>query len=141
MQGRAIMTISSDYVGVDVSKHHLDLSLGSSKGHRRIGNDASGMAELARHLSGLPRPHLVCEATGSYTRLLMREAAAKGYGLSRVNPRQVRNFARACGQLAKTDKIDASLMVRFAQAMQPPPRPRPMPPPSSWPIMSAAAGS
>jgi len=114
------MTIQADYVGVDVSKHHLDLSIGSSKGHWRVRNDAGGMVELARRLSNLSQPHLVCEATGSYTRLLMGEAGRQGLALSRVNPRQVRNFARACGQLAKTDKIDAAIMVRFAQAMQPP---------------------
>lgn len=117
------MTTSSDYVGVDVSKHHLDLCLGSNKTHWRVRNDAGGMAELSQYLSGLAHPHLICEATGSYTRLLMGEAGRQGFALSRVNPRQIRNFARACGQLAKTDKIDATIMVRFAQAMQPPASP------------------
>lgn len=114
------MTIASDYVGIDVSKHYLDLSFGPTGSHCRIRNDAVGMGELLGRLSGLCRPHLICEATGSYTRLLMQAAGRQGVALSRVNPRQVRNFARAAGQLAKTDKIDAATMVRFAQAMTPP---------------------
>lgn len=114
------MTSLHDYIGVDVSKHHLDLFSAVSQAHWRIGNSAAGLAELGQHLAGLSEPHLVCEATGSHTRLLLREAGRQGLAVSRVNPRQVRDFARACGQLAKTDKIDAALMVRFAQAMQPP---------------------
>lgn len=120
MQGRAIMAVQSTYIGVDVSKHHLDLSSGSSRPHWRIGNTRAAVAELLGQLSGLAHPHLVCEATGSHTRVLLRAAGQQGIAVSQVNPRQVRDFARACGQLAKTDKIDAAIMVRFAQAMQPP---------------------
>jgi len=114
------MMTSNDYVGVDVSKQHLDCFVGSNQSHWRVGNNANGMAELVRRLSGLSHPHLICEATGSYTRLLMGEASRQGFAMSRVNPRQIRSFARACGQLAKTDRIDAAIMVRFAHAMQPP---------------------
>ena len=115
-----------DYVGVDVSKQHLDLALPGSR-VVRVPNTAAGMAQLLRRLAGLSRPQLVCEATGSYTRLLARELGRHGIAFSRVNPRQVRSLARAGGQLAKTDAIDAGLVLRFAQLMQPPPAPAPDP--------------
>lgn len=120
------MSIVPDYVGVDVSKQHLDLAVA---GHRvfRVPNSAGGLARLVARLAGLSRPHLVCEATGSYTRLLARELGLRGIALSRVNPRRVRELARADGQLAKTDAIDAGLVLRFAQLMQPEPDPAPDP--------------
>jgi len=120
MQGGVIMNTSSAYVGIDVSKHHLDLAISGMAGTWRVDNTAKGVKDLVGRVSRLTRPHLVCEATGSYTRLLVAELAKTGIPLSRVNPRQVRSFARAAGQLAKTDTIDAALIVRFAQAMQPP---------------------
>jgi transposase len=121
------MNAICDYVGVDVSKHYLDLSVAGSSQGWRVSNSAAGMASLAKRLSHLQQPHLVCEATGSYTRLLVSELAARGIPVSRINPRQVRAFARAAGQLAKTDAIDAGVIVRFAQAMQPPASPPPDP--------------
>lgn len=108
------------YVGVDVSKHHLDLAAPGLGQPSRVHNTPAGVAELVRRLSRLERPHLVCEATGSYTRLLVRELGRRAIPVSRVNPRQIRDFARAAGQLAKTDAIDAALIMRFARTMQPP---------------------
>lgn len=114
------MNTSCDYVGIDVSKHHLDLALSGSSRRWRVNNDTHGITALIEGVSQVARPHFVCEATGSYTRRLEAELARRGMPLSRVNPRHVRSFARAAGQLAKTDAIDAGLIVRFAQAMQPP---------------------
>lgn len=110
----------ADYVGVDVSKAHLDLAPAGGKGFR-VANSPAGLARLRERLADLRRPHLVCEATGSYTRLMARELAAQGIALSTVNPRRVRELARADGQLAKTDAIDAQAILRFAQRMQPAP--------------------
>ena len=121
------MRTDPQYVGVDVSKHHLDFVMPGTAQCCRVSNSAAGLAGLVRRLSRLERPHLVCEATGSYTRPLVRELAQRSIPVSRVNPRQVRDFARAAGQLAKTDAIDAALILRFAQAMQPPVSPPPAP--------------
>lgn len=116
------MIRTADYVGIDVSKHHLDLAMAGAKVFR-VPNTQAGLAHLVERLSGLSRPHLVCEATGSYTRLMARELAVRGIALSRVNPRRVRELARADGRMAKTDAIDAEAILRFARLMQPEPGP------------------
>lgn len=108
-----------DYVGIDVSKAHLDVCLGEPGKVVRLGNDRAGLAQLARRLGHLAHPHVVCEATGSYTRLLHEQMARRGIAVSRINPLRIRHYGRALGQLAKTDAIDAGLIVRFALAMQP----------------------
>ena len=115
------------YVGIDVSKHHLDVAFPGPAKAWRTTNDRAGIAALARRAARLDRPQLVCEATGGYTRGLGHELAARGIAFSKVNPRQVRDFARATGRLAKTDAIDAGIILRFAQAMQPPATPPPAP--------------
>lgn len=120
------MTFSSDYVGVDVSKQHLDLAMAGARVFR-VPNNPAGMSRLVARLAGLQRPHLVCEATGSYTRLMAREMARQGIAFSAINPRRVRDLARADGQLAKTDAIDAAVILRFACLMQPEPSPAPDP--------------
>lgn len=116
------MILSPDYVGVDVSKHHLDLCSSGAKPFR-LPNTAAGMARLVQQLAPLRQPHLVCEATGSYTRLMAREMGQHGIALSRINPRQIHDLARADGTLAKTDAIDAAKILRFACLMQPEPDP------------------
>lgn len=111
-----------DYVGVDVSKSHLDVALAGAKA-MRFPNTASGMTRLMQQLACLGQPHVVCEATGSYTRLMARQLSGRSIAMSRINPRQVRDLARANGVLAKTDAIDAAQILRFAQLMQPQPDP------------------
>lgn len=113
------------YVSADVSKAHLDVAFPAAANIWRTTNDATGIAALQRRLSRLEHPHLVCEATGGYTRLLAGRLAEQGIAFSRVNPRQVRDFARASGRLAKTDAIDAAVILSFAQVMQPPAVPPP----------------
>jgi transposase len=110
---------SSQFIGIDVSGDYLDVAFADAGRVWRIGNDAAGLAALGRRLSGLDRPHVVCEATGRHTRLLAGALARQKVAMSRVNPRQVRDFARASGRLAKTDAIDAAVILRFAQTMQP----------------------
>jgi transposase len=117
----------SNYVGVDVSKHHLDVAFPDAPKVWRTPNDAGGIAALVRRMRRLGSPHVVCEATGGYTRQLTGDLAAGAVPFSRINPRQVRDFTRATGRLAKTDEIDATAILRFAQAMQPPASPAPAP--------------
>lgn len=110
------------YVAVDVSKAMLDVALPSLW---RTSNTPAGLAALTRKLAGIERPHVVCEATGRYGRLLARTMDEAGIAFSSVNPRQVRDFAKATGQLAKTDAIDARAILGFARAMQPSATPQP----------------
>lgn len=114
------------YVGIDVSKQHLDLAMAGS-GVVRLANSQAGVAGLVERLAQVKPAHVVCEATGSHTQVLARQLGASGIALSRVNPRRVRELARASGQLAKTDAIDAAMILRFAQIMQPQPDPPPQP--------------
>ena len=114
---------NSHYVAVDVSKAMLDVALPAPW---RTPNTPSGVAALRRRLGRIDHPHVVCEATGRYGRLLGRTMGEAGIPFSAVNPRQVRDFARAAGQLAKTDAIDADVILRFARTMQPAATP-PMP--------------
>lgn len=119
------MLVTRTFIGIDVSKDTLDIALGLSPKVWRIGNDPTGLGGFWRRLGKVDRPHLVCEATGGYTRLLVREAGKRNIPISRINPRQVRDFARASGRLAKTDAIDAATILRFAEVMQPTASPPP----------------
>lgn len=110
------------YVAVDVSKAMLDVALPSLW---RTPNTPAGLKALVSKLGGIEHPHVVCEATGRYGRLLGRTMDKVGIRFSSVNPRQVRDFARATGQLAKTDAIDAGMILGFARAMQPEATPQP----------------
>jgi transposase len=112
------MIITPGFIGIDVSKDHLDIFDGSA---RRITNTSAAVAE---YLCGLEPPELVLfEATGCYDRVLQQGLGAAGIGFARVNPMQARAFARATGRLAKTDAIDAQLLAAMAQALKPAARP------------------
>lgn len=115
----------ASYVGVDIAKHHLDVAFPEVTKVWRTSNDTKGIAAFSRRLQRLEHPHVVCEATGGYTRALTRGLAEQDILLSRINPRQMRDFTRATGRLAKTDAIDAAAILRFAQTMQPPASPAP----------------
>jgi transposase len=117
--GENMMSNTSQYVAVDVSKAMLDIAMPGANRVWRSANTVSGVAALRERLKRFDRPHVVCEATGRYGRLLARQMDAAGIALSIVNPRQVRDFARATGQLAKTDALDAGIILRFADAMKP----------------------
>lgn len=104
-------------VGIDVSKTYLDVAMSGANQVRRFSNDAAGAAELA---ASFDVPDLaVLEATGGYELVCVSVLQAQGWPVAVVNPRQVRDFARAGGQLAKTDALDARVLVAFGQAMQP----------------------
>ena len=121
--GRAIMS-SPRFVGIDVSKKRLDFAEGSGT-EGSVSNDSVGIDELVRRLRE-PCPELVVlEASGGYEGGVAVALAAAGYAVAVVNPRQVRDFARAVGQLAKTDAIDARVLALFAERIRPDPRPLP----------------
>lgn len=110
------MIIAPGYIGIDVSKDHLDIFDGVA---HRIANEAPAIAAF---LSGLQAPGLVLfEATGRYDRHLQQQLHAAGIAFVRANPLHARAFARASGQLAKTDRIDARLLAAMAQALNPTP--------------------
>jgi transposase len=112
-------------VGLDVAKAHLDVAVRPTGVQWRAPNDAAGVAALVDRLAPLAPALVVLEATGGLERLAAAALAAAGLPVAVVNPRQVRDFAKAVGQLAKTDALDAQLLARFAEAVRPPPRPLP----------------
>ncbi len=110
------------FVGIDVSKDRLDVAVRPTGEAWQVPHDAQGMNSLTERLRDLA-PHLVVlEATGGMELALSGELAAAGLPVAVVNPRHVRDFARAGGQLAKTDSLDAQVLAHFAEAMRPAPR-------------------
>jgi transposase len=109
--------MSERYIGIDVSKEYLDVA--SSEGWElRVGNDAGGHAQLSKRLKDESPKLIVMEATGGLERCLAVALAGQELPIRVVNARLVRHFAKASGLLAKTDRIDAQVLVRFAQAMK-----------------------
>lgn len=119
------MTTTSCFVGIDVSKAHLDLAVRPSGQHHRVPHDDAGIATVVACLHELQPARIVLEASGGLERTLAATLATAGLPLAVVNPRQVRDFAKATGQLAKTDTLDAHVLARFAEAVRPEPRPLP----------------
>ena len=113
------------FVGIDVSKDHLDVHIRPDGTAFRSPTDPAGLAALAERLLGAPPERIVVEATGGYEAPLVAALAAAGLPVVVVNPRQVRRFAEATGQLAKTDTLDAAVLAHFAQAVRPEVRPLP----------------
>lgn len=112
------------FVGIDVAKDSLELHM--LPGHaQQLPNTPAGCGEIVALLKPLPVKRIVLEATGGYERMLTAELAAANLPVVVVNPRQVRDFAKAKGLLAKTDRIDAQVLSLFAQVMQPELRPLP----------------
>jgi transposase len=108
------------WIGIDVSQDNLDIAIYPQNITWRVTNDASGRAELVLKLAAYEIAGVVLEATGGLERAVMSELEAAGYQTRRVNPVQVRHFAKASGQLAKTDRIDALTIAHFGQSLQPP---------------------
>jgi transposase len=111
------------YIGIDVAKAHLDLAIDApgSGGPlpSRVENTPEGHALLIEHLSRFQVARVVLEATGGYERPVVAAMLAQGLPVVVANPRQVRDFARATGKLAKTDTIDAAILARFAKVIEP----------------------
>ncbi len=119
------MEDSQVFVGIDVSKRCLDVASRPTGEVWQVPNDADGISALAQQLTGMSPSLVVLEATGGLEWALTAELAAAGLPVAVVNPRHVRDFARAAGTLAKTDTLDAQVLARFGQAMEPEPRPFP----------------
>ena len=113
------------FVGIDVSKHRLDVHLRPSGEHFTVSHDEAGVAALVERLAPLAPALVVLEATGGMEVAPAAALAAAGLPVAVVNPRRVRAFARATGRLAKTDRLDAEAIARFAEAVRPPARPLP----------------
>ncbi len=112
-------------IGIDVSKAQLDVAVGPEGEVFSVANDVHGISRVSEDLSRLAPARVVLEATGGLEIALVAELGARGLPVIVVNPRQVRDFARATGQLAKTDTLDARMLALFAERIQPPLRPLP----------------
>ncbi len=111
------------WVGVDVSKQRLDVAIRPAGEVLTIGNDEAGIKALTKVLKEWSPQLIVLEATGGHEYAAAYCLMKAGLAVAVVNPRQVRDFARAVGKLAKTDPIDAQILAHFGEAVQPPPRP------------------
>ena len=110
------------FVGIDVAKDRLDVHLRPSDEAFALSRDDRGLQALVERLAALPAALVVLEATGGFEVAVAGALAAAGLPLVVVNPRQIRDFARATGRLAKTDRLDAAAIARFAEAVRPAPR-------------------
>lgn len=110
------------HVGIDVSKARLDVWVLTDGKARAFANDDGGIATLAEQLIGIRPVRVVLEATGGYERAVVATLLAAGLPVAVVNPRQVRDFAKAIGRLAKTDALDAEVLALFSAAVHPPVR-------------------
>jgi transposase len=117
------MSTTTYVVGIDVAKAQLDMALRPTGERWAVANDEAGMAALVARLQALLPTLIVLEATGGYQRAVVAALAAAGLPVAVVNPRQARAFAKATGQLAKTDALDARAWAHVAEAVRPTPRP------------------
>jgi transposase len=109
-------------VGIDVSKDQLDVFVCPGNEAFPVARDGEGLAGLVERLKALAPGRVVLEATGGFEQVVAATLAAAGLPVIVVNPRQIRDFARALGRLAKTDRIDAEVIALFAERVQPPVR-------------------
>jgi transposase len=115
------------FIGIDVSKDALDAHVRPENQQRRFDNSAAGIAELVAWVRDLAPERIVCESTGPYQKAAIGALLAEGLPAVVVNARQVRDFAKGMGQLAKTDVIDAAIIAQFAELVPTTVRPLPSP--------------
>ena len=113
------------FVGIDVSKHHLDVHIRPAGLSFTVPRDTGGLDRLIEQLAAAGPSLIMLEATGGFEITVAAALAAAQLPLAVVNPAQVRAFARACGKHAKTDRLDAELIALFAERVRPEPRPVP----------------
>lgn len=118
------METTACFVGIDVARARLDIAVRPSGEQWTARNDEAGIEQLVARLKELAPTLVVLEATGGLE-IPLAAALTAGVALAVINPRQARDFAKAVGQLAKTDALDAQLLARFAEAVRPVPRPVP----------------
>jgi transposase len=118
------MNPTAVYLGIDIAKDTLEVA--GPGLHLPVPNTAEGHAQLLAVAKTLRVPvHFVCEATGGYERRLIASLLAQDQAVSLLNPARVRDFAKATGRLAKTDRIDAELLAEYGRTLQPPAEPKP----------------
>jgi transposase len=110
-----------DCIGIDVAKKHFDLHSLKTGEDRRLENSADGILQCVDLCNEIRPKLIVMEATGGYERTLAATVQAEGFAVAVVNPRRILDFARAAGQIAKTDKLDARIIAQFAATMEPEP--------------------
>lgn len=113
------------YAGIDVSKATLDVAVHPRNLVFAVSNTSEGHSDLCTRLKALTPTLVVLEATGGLEFAVAATLSEEGIGVAIVNPRHVRDFAKACGKLAKTDRIDARVICDFARKINPEPRPLP----------------
>jgi len=113
------------YIGIDVSKDTLDVAIYGDKQHLSFANDEAGITKIVSKLRQLDPELVVLEATGGFEVALAAELGVAKIPTAVVNPRQIRDFAKSVGMLAKTDILDARIIARFAATIQPTPHPMP----------------
>lgn len=111
------------FVGIDVSKNTLDIRIEPAGENLHVAYNDEGIAEICQRLTAASPALIVMEATGGLETRLASELAACGLPVAVINPRQARDFAKATGQLAKTDRVDAAVLCAFARAIRPAVRP------------------
>jgi transposase len=121
------VTTAPRFVGIDVAKAHLDVAERPVATPTRLSNDEAGISALVTRLVVETPTLIVLEATGGLEGPVVAALTAAGLAVAVVNPRQVRDFAKAVGHLAKTDALDAQVLAHFAEAIRPTPRPLPEP--------------
>jgi len=122
MQGKVLPepnTMAPVYAGIDVCKEWLDVYVHPTGRSLRVANDHCGRRRLNRELTALGVTRVVMEATGKYHRAAQRSVHAAGFAVAVVDPLRARLFAKACGLLAKTDRIDARLLALMGEALEP----------------------
>jgi transposase len=117
--------MDAQYVGIDVSKDRLDVHVRPSGEAFTVARDGEGLADLVTRLTPLSPQVVAVEATGGFEITVAAAIGAAALPLAVVNPAQVRHYAQALGRRAKTDRIDAEVIARFAEAARPEPRPLP----------------
>lgn len=113
---------SASFIGIDVSKAHLDIAVRPSGECWQVDNNTEGIEQLVCRLQPLEPQLIVMEATGGLEMACAGALAAQQLPIAIINPRQARDFAKSLGRLAKTDKIDAAVLAHFADAIRPEPR-------------------
>lgn len=116
------MSSEAIFVGLDVAKLKLDLAVRPTGETWSVANEEADVAQVVTRLRTLHPTLIVCEATGGYEQLAVTALVAAGLPIVVANPRQVRDFAKGTGQLAKTDALDAGILALFAERVHPTPR-------------------
>jgi transposase len=119
LYGEEEQMATSSYVGIDVSKDRLDVAVLRERQETQVENSREGIARLVEQMQALQPELMVVEATGGYQRAVVEALFWAGLAVAVVNPARVRQFARACGLLAKTDKLDAQVLAVFGEKVQP----------------------